>query len=376
MVKILDDPEGENIELEKNDSLGSTVEVIGETNPSWRSKIADGYKQFVLNSNIPQHTTVRETNGNIIQVNRSKVMEDFRRKRMEKEEDETDGTSAPAWLQPSRRKEYESTISTQNIDELITCWPKCSRSSGMCLYSYTGFPLFITITSIIQICVFAYYYTGDRCNECNVASFNQEIMKSSLILPPVKQLLSYGEIWRVWTYQFLHANLEHIMINVFLQLCIGTTLEIVHGPVRVGALYTTGVIIGGCFHLMVSPEQTLVGASGGDYTLLGVMLANVAMNYKEMSFLGKCIRIVVLVLFFIAEVGVAIGRMIDIGDGNVSWACHLGGALVGLTFGIVILKNFVLTKKEIYAQLSFLVLFTLLLMATSITLLAKYSIYL
>ena len=98
MVKILDDPEGENIELEKNDSLGSTVEVIGETNPSWRSKITDGYKQFVLNSNIPQHATVRETNGNIIQVNRSKVMEDFRWKRMEKEEDETDGTSAPAWL--------------------------------------------------------------------------------------------------------------------------------------------------------------------------------------------------------------------------------------------------------------------------------------
>ena len=35
------------------------------------------------------------------------------------------------------------------------------------------------------------------------------------------------------------------------QIIFGTLLEIVHGPLRVGSLYTIGVIFGGCFSLIV-----------------------------------------------------------------------------------------------------------------------------
>ena len=39
-----------------------------------------------------------------------------------------------------------------------------------------------------------------------------------------------GEIWRFWTYQFLHANIEHILSNILVASLLGITLEMVHGP--------------------------------------------------------------------------------------------------------------------------------------------------
>jgi membrane associated rhomboid family serine protease len=382
MVRVIDQENGDNLELKENDSLGSqsNVEIIEESNirQSRAEWLVARYKTFVLNSNVPGHEKLRDNDGKINQINRYKVYDQVLRKKTtdisQEEEDQADGQSVPAWLEPSRRKEFESE-NLEDIDQFISCTPKF-RPSRFCLFTYTGFPLFLTITSLIQIIVFAYYYSGDRCNNCEISKFNSEMMNSALILPPVKDLFGYGEIWRVWTYQFLHANIEHLVTNVLLQFLAGATLEIVHGPLRTGVLYTTGVIIGGCFHIIISPQVALVGASGGGYTLLGVSLANVAMNYKEMNIYGKFIRILVLSLFMAAEIAVGIDRMSDENDQNVSWACHLGGALVGLSFGIVILKNFVLEKKEIYAQLVFLILFTLLLIATSTTLLVKYAIYL
>ena len=50
----------------------------------------------------------------------------------------------------------------------------------------------------------------------------QNLQCSSLIVNPVKR----KEIWRFVTYMFLHANLQHIVFNLLMQLVIGKSYGI------------------------------------------------------------------------------------------------------------------------------------------------------
>lgn len=187
-----------------------------------------------------------------------------------------------------------------------------------------------------------------------------------------KSLFPTGEVWRLYTYQFLHANLSHLVCNVFLQLFIAVILEVVHGPVRIGAIYTIGVVFGACAHLMIDGTY-LVGASGGVYSLIGVLIANYSMNFTEMSLMGKIIRGSVIGTLALVEIVMSIERTVGNG-GNVSWSAHAGGFIAGLLIGIVILKNFVLTKKEIYIQIGSLVILVLLTLATVVILLVQMKV--
>ena len=64
------------------------------------------------------------------------------------------------------------------------------------------------------------------------------------------------QIWRLWTYQFVHNGYVHLVTNLLYQMIFGVLLEIVHGPLRVGALYTIGVIFGGVFSMTIEERVT------------------------------------------------------------------------------------------------------------------------
>ena len=108
-----------------------------------------------------------------------------------------------------------------------------------------------------QIAGFVYFYTGDRCSgTCSIQNYNPVMSKSIFILPSLRWVFKFklcdwltapnlhlvilktnlsevqmnGEIWRFWTYQFLHANIEHILSNILVSSLLGITLEMVHGP--------------------------------------------------------------------------------------------------------------------------------------------------
>ena len=59
-------------------------------------------------------------------------------------------------------------------------------------------------------------------------------------------------------------------------------------------------------------------------------------------------------------------------DDNISWAAHLGGFLVGITLGLVIMKNFKVTRNEIFLQAAALIAFASYILATSFIMIWKY----
>ena len=139
-------------------------------------------------------------------------------------------------------------------------------------------------------------------------------------------------------------------------LVLGVILELIHGPVRIAIIYTTGVITGGILALCVTPCQSLVGASGGCYALMASFIANGIMNMDVMDLMVKLLHFLPVSIFLLFDVGYTVYMEFNASGYQVSWAAHLGGAISGehiifmgasiiysnnkgLVIGIVILKT-------------------------------------
>jgi len=79
--------------------------------------------------------------------------------------------------------------------------------------------------------------------------------------------------WQLLTYSFLHANLVHVLVNMYALFMFGGALEMLWGPKRFLNLYFASVITAAIAQLAYSslaggdPYPT-VGASGGIFGLL------------------------------------------------------------------------------------------------------------
>ncbi len=79
--------------------------------------------------------------------------------------------------------------------------------------------------------------------------------------------------WQLLTYSFLHANLVHVLVNMYALFMFGGALEVLWGPKRYLNLYFASVITAAIAQLLYSsvaggdPYPT-VGASGGIFGLL------------------------------------------------------------------------------------------------------------
>ena len=128
------------------------------------------------------------------------------------------------------------------------------------------------------------------------------------------------EWWRLFSYQFVHAGYEHIAFNIFMQVghcfafpltipsltsnkkyrrapsncrafCPGCTLQtlfgmplnLVHGNLRFGLIYELGVIGGAITFAITGGAGALVGCSGGVYCVLGMMIAELIINWDSSS---------------------------------------------------------------------------------------------
>ncbi|CDQ58720.1 unnamed protein product [Oncorhynchus mykiss] len=101
-------------------------------------------------------------------------------------------------------------------------------------------PVFMAIITIIQIVVFMCY--GIMLNKWVLQTYQPDFMKSSLVYHPRHRL----QVWRFFSYMFMHVGLEQLGFNALLQLMIGVPLEMVHGILRISLLYMAGVVAGEC----------------------------------------------------------------------------------------------------------------------------------
>ncbi len=126
-----------------------------------------------------------------------------------------------------------------------------------------------------------------------------------------------GEWYRVFTAGFLHANLVHLGLNMYLLYLLGMQLEPALGRVRFFLVYMFSLLAGSFGVLLVDPRSLTVGASGAVFGLMGlgvVLQRNRGIN-PFASGLGALILINLVFTFVVP--GISVGG-------------HVGGLIGGL----------------------------------------------
>jgi rhomboid-related protein 1/2/3 len=119
--------------------------------------------------------------------------------------------------------------------------------------------------------------------------------------------------------------------NILLLIVIGIPMETIHGPFRIGTVYSVGVIVGGVMAIIVTPYSSLIGSSGGCYALMFAFVADIVMNFDIMTTFGKVLRIAPMGVFVVMDFGLFIRReFFAANKTSISWAAHLGGKILTL----------------------------------------------
>mmetsp|Transcript_26612 Transcript_26612/g.70249 ORF Transcript_26612/g.70249 Transcript_26612/m.70249 type:complete len:503 (+) Transcript_26612:105-1613(+) len=140
--------------------------------------------------------------------------------------------------------------------------------------------------------------------------------------------------WRYLSYQFTHIGVMHVTMNCFLNVMLGIPLEGMHGPIRMFIMFNVGVFGGACCFFVNNPFDTVVGMSGGCYSLIGMHFADLIMNWHQKKF-----RLPTLVFILLLAGADISSYLMTMSSENASHSAHMGGAIAGLIIGIMIGEN-------------------------------------
>ncbi|KAM9209420.1 rhomboid-related protein 3 isoform 1-T1 [Dugong dugon] len=199
-------------------------------------------------------------------------------------------------------------------------------------------PWFMITVTLLEVAFFL--YNGVSLNQFVLQVTHPHYLKNSLVYHPQLR----AQAWRYLTYIFMHAGIEHLGLNVVLQLLVGVPLEMVHGATRIGLVYVAGVVAGSLAVSVADMTAPVVGSSGGVYALVSAHLANIVMNWSGMKCQFKLLRMAVALICMSMEFGRAVWLRFHPSAyppcPHPSFVAHLGGVAVGITLGVVVLRNY------------------------------------
>lgn len=225
----------------------------------------------------------------------------------------------------------------EKFQEAVSRWmlPEDSRSTYIERANCCPPPIFIILISAAELAMFIYYAVWKPQKQW--VTLEEGIWNSRLTYKPERR----EEAWRFVSYMFVHAGVEHILGNLFMQLLLGIPLELVHKGFEVGMVYMAGVLAGSLASSIFDPLSALVGASGGVYALIGGYFMNAIVNFREMIPLMGVFRILVIVIIVGTDFGFAFYRRFVADEAmRVSFVAHFGGIVAGMTIGYIFFSDY------------------------------------
>ena len=132
--------------------------------------------------------------------------------------------------------------------------------------------------------------------------------------------------WRLFTAPFLHANIAHLLFNVWALLQLGTLFERLSGSAAMLLVYALSALASSLASLVfLHPETYSVGASGAIFGVAGALIATQPGGATWSTMLRAQIAfwsVVTVLLGFIAP--------------GIDNAAHVGGFAMGLGTGAVL----------------------------------------
>lgn len=152
---------------------------------------------------------------------------------------------------------------------------------------------------------------------------NLQVLRDLGALDPV--LVRSGEVWRLLSCTFLHANFDHVVGNVIMLYILGMGCEHAFGWAQFLSLYVL-CGLGGALLSLTGPHVS-VGASGAIFGLAGALVAGLWKYRARLHVRDRRIS-VLLVGWGIYQF--VIGALLP----QVDNRAHLGGLLCGLALGL------------------------------------------
>jgi rhomboid protease GluP len=154
----------------------------------------------------------------------------------------------------------------------------------------------------------------------------------------VNERIANGEMWRLFTAVFLHANLIHIFFNGYALSVLGPETERFYGHARFLALYLLSGLGGSIASYALSPAPA-VGASGAIFGLIGGLGIFYYLNRQALGEFGQNqVRNIAAIAFINLLIGFAAQGVID------NWG-HLGGLLSGLVVGLALSPRLIIDLR-------------------------------
>ena len=166
-----------------------------------------------------------------------------------------------------------------------------------------------------------------------------------------------GEIYRLLTACFVHANFLHIFFNMYALYYIGPMVEKYYGKLKYLLIYLGSGIMGSLFSVVLS-NNVSIGASGAIFGLFGSMLY---FGYKYRATLDGFVRSGIIPVLFI---NLILGFIVP----NIDVYGHIGGLIGGLLLNYIF---GVYRKGKKKNTLNGLIIITLLIASLSYMLIIK-----
>jgi len=138
-----------------------------------------------------------------------------------------------------------------------------------------------------------------------------------------------GEPWRVWTSNYVHGGLLHILFNMWCLWNLGALAERILGRWTYFLSYTACGIGGSLLSLWWNPMRVSVGASGAIFGIAGALIT--AIYFGKLPFPKEALRGISRSLVTFAGYNLLFGFLPGIDN-----SAHMGGLLTGLILGVLL----------------------------------------
>jgi len=237
-------------------------------------------------------------------------------------------------LRPPDHPLEGDSIKLADLEAKISIWGRDVGEEQPTVYedAYLNFAYFCTVVCLVQF----FMYVGD-VGWANVKYDGPPSGPTSLWMYVYDESCTdeREEVWRLWTYQWAHCSLAHVIGNCFAILFIGGMLEAVHGTRAVAGLYTMGVLSGAFTMGSLMPHDRIIGSGGGVYALVGARVMNLVLNKEHMprSFWFRTILLLAWICWDTVSFTTTYKDF-------TSYGAHLGGWICGLLLGAYWLESF------------------------------------
>ncbi|MEO8208028.1 MAG: rhomboid family intramembrane serine protease, partial [Chloroflexota bacterium] len=172
-------------------------------------------------------------------------------------------------------------------------------------------------------------------------ALSQDGIDVALALALDKGALAAGQVWRLVSVTLVHANIVHLLINMYALYLLGPLVERTWGSLMLGVFYLLTAAAASTASFIVSPTLS-VGASGAIFGLVGVLLAGSRIHRPMFD---RQARALVPQLGSIVFINLAFGFLFA---GTIDNAAHIGGLVAGLWLGAFVPPGRVRTMRDFW----------------------------